>query len=490
MSGLKSGAIVVLLAIPFALYSAWQVQGVTRADMIVSDPPSDKGLPTKEQLAAVRGKAEKWAVDVRKASVVVYQYRAPVGDDKADDEDCNKLAKAVALRAADLGDLDTFLSDREKRDYVGNLQAQYAKWQVSKAVIDKAEKAVNAWFVSPIGAVDGPDTAAKVLEGFVPLVEEYSRDTRFSDRLKAATWRMKARIRVIEALQDAATDPYKKVLQLKLPFPAASANADVRKALNAPRGIREQVKLLQQELAQARENGLPTPPALTDAVKEAVKQSEEWAAKEQLLGLFAEPTLFTDPNGAADWLGKVQAQFNRTTTAEGKALIHQKVQEFCEAYVPRVVALDDKVLLNGKPLPRSAVTIDYPAVGGKRDSARLSPLYSGLNEFNVAERYPDPSTRVIFNDGEFFPKQLEPTTLSRAAETFMKARAELESGTGGPRWSAKSIGELKNKCNALASEVNKLKTPSSKTDALQLADRLTSLAQGAADSAQLFEKGP
>src|SRR5437773_1355746 len=114
MGGLKSGAILLLLAVPFALYAAWQVRGVSRADLIVSDPPSDKGVPAKEQLAAARAKAEKWSADVRKAAAVTYQFRAPGPDDAAADDECNALARSAAARSAELTDLEQFLAGVEK----------------------------------------------------------------------------------------------------------------------------------------------------------------------------------------------------------------------------------------------------------------------------------------------------------------------------------------------------------------------------------------
>src|SRR5436190_2217782 len=67
MSGLKGGAVLVLLAIPLALYAAWQVNGVARTDMIVSDPPADRG-PPKDQLTAAGAKAAAWAAETRKAA--------------------------------------------------------------------------------------------------------------------------------------------------------------------------------------------------------------------------------------------------------------------------------------------------------------------------------------------------------------------------------------------------------------------------------------
>jgi hypothetical protein len=275
-----------------------------------------------------------------------------------------------------------------------------------------------------------------------------------------------------------------------LPWPSERDNPDVERALGAPSALRDQVKLLQQELIQIRDQGLTLPPVLADQAKEAVKLANDWAVKEQLLSLFAEKTLFINPSGAADWLAKIHAQFIRATTPEVKALIRLKVQEFCQAFIPTGAALDDVVLLNGKEQRRQQITVEFTSTEGKRETTRLTAQFNGVNEFNVAKRYPGPSTRVVVENGEFFPDQLKPTPLSQSAELFVKARTELESGTSVPKWSVKSIEGLKNTCNSLAVEVNKLKDAGPRADRLHLWDRLTSLAQGAASYPLLFQSGP
>jgi hypothetical protein len=60
-----------------------------------------------------------------------------------------------------------------------------------------------------------------------------------------------------------------------------------------------------------------------------------------------------------------------------------------------------------------------------------------------------------------------------------------------PKWSAKSIDELKNKCKPLEVAINKLVVRDGKTETLpRLMDRLESLSKGAAACPLLFAKGP
>src|SRR5262245_42608037 len=124
MSRMKSGAILLLLMIPFGLYCVWQVQSVTSTDLSAAEPPSEKGLPDKDQLAAGKAKAEKWAGNVKRASDVAMQYRATTPEDAIEDGAAKAVANAAASRATDLTDLEKFLSDAENPAFVGTLKAK------------------------------------------------------------------------------------------------------------------------------------------------------------------------------------------------------------------------------------------------------------------------------------------------------------------------------------------------------------------------------
>jgi hypothetical protein len=170
-----------------------------------------------------------------------------------------------------------------------------------------------------------------------------------------------------------------------------------------------------------------------------------------------------------------------------------RLSEFCDAFIPPEVLLDDAVLLDGKRVPRSEVEVKYfPASGGGSKRAKLTadPDKTALNEFTVAERYPGEDTLVLLGATEYYPKQLKPTEQSRAAVLFAEARRALASAPGAPRWTPKTIDELKNTCKPLSKEVNQLKVPGGKPDTSpEIWTRLESLAKGAEACRQLFEKG-
>src|SRR4051812_44266816 len=110
MRGMKGGALLLFLSIPFALYAAWQVYGATRIGSTVPEPPADKTAP-KEQLATSSAKASKLADEVRKAVEVAWQYRAAGPADNSPDGNVAAVVRAASARAADLNDLDRFLSN-------------------------------------------------------------------------------------------------------------------------------------------------------------------------------------------------------------------------------------------------------------------------------------------------------------------------------------------------------------------------------------------
>ncbi len=439
MSGLKSGMIVLLLAVPFVVYGVFQVQAAAQSDLIADDPPSDKGLPTKEQLAAAKIKAEKWAGDVREVSAVALQFRAAVAVDPAADKECTALAKLVAARSADLTDLEKFLSGVDRPVYVGGLKDRYTEWQANKAKLAKAEDAIDNWLKGALpGTMDSAAAANQAMKGFADLVADYKRDSKFADAGKADAWQVEARVKVIRSLEEAAKKPYAAVLELPLPLPSAVKNKLVEQALGAPAAIREQARMLRDDLSRAEERKAVSP-RVEKLAREILAVADEWAAKEELLGLFADPELFTDPNKAAEWLPKVQTQLNKTQTDAGRELIRKKVQQFCDAYIPRVTRLDEVVLIQGKAEPRNGVTIEYDS------DAKVQPLtdrLERLNEFTFPTAFKN-FDRIVWAGGNKFTgtkSALQPTPKSVAAREFTLARATVTT------WSSATVNQLKMKC--------------------------------------------
>jgi hypothetical protein len=445
MSGLKSSAIVLLVAIPFGLYVAWQVQKVTTGDLLVSEAPSEKGVPGKEQLATTRAKAERWVGEVRKASAVVYQFRAPGADDTTADAECTALVRATGTRAADLSDLEKFLSRIANPQFTGKLKDRYKSWYDETEELRLAAASIEQWFDDRRPVIDSATAAGAITAQFNKLLEPYtSKNSIFMDRGLVAGWRVRVIARIVEGLSDAVRGPYKRVLELPLPLPVAEKNEDVRTATGALREMKAQVERLDRAAAQARTDGITIPEKAQSARTRALDAVKEWAAGDELLALFADPELLTDPNKAATWLPKVQEQLGYTQSAAGRAMIRKKVQEFCEAYVPKQARLDSEVLLQGIREQRSGVEITYASDAGTKP---LTDLPDGLNEFNYTKQFKN-FDRVEW--GSKFtgtPGALKPTPKSLVARDFSLARTDVTT------WSPAAVNRLKMKCEAEAAGV-------------------------------------
>jgi hypothetical protein len=244
---------------------------------------------------------------------------------------------------------------------------------------------------------------------------------------------------VLESLQAAATGPYDEVLALALPLPDPKNDKRVEKALGAPTAIREQVRLLEAELAAVKAARRELPERAAKLANSVLRTADEWAAKEELLALFADPELFTNPTKATDWLPKVQAQFNKTQTATGRELIRKKVQQFCEAYIPRAARLDTNVLVRDKELPRVNVKIVYQATGKPKTERALTDHPTMLNEFNFITLHPD-FDQVAWPGGFGGKDSLKPTAASFVARDFTSERATVTV------WAAGTVEQLKKKC--------------------------------------------
>ncbi|HSQ55454.1 MAG TPA: hypothetical protein VLM40_06890, partial [Gemmata sp.] len=212
-------------------------------------------------------------------------------------------------------------------------------------------------------------------------------------------------------------------------------------AIGALAEMKVQEARLEDLAANARASGIALPKNAETAKAAAIQKAREWAAADQLLALFADPELFTEPNKATTWLPKVQAQFARMQTEGGKELIRKKVQQFCDAYIPRAARLDAEVLIQGKREPRKGVTIEYDS---DAKSQPLSDVTDKLNEFNFKAMHKG-FDRIVWSNGNRFTGDagaLRPTPRSIAARDFTRARA------GMTEWTPASINQLKMKCEA------------------------------------------
>ncbi|QJW96774.1 hypothetical protein [Frigoriglobus tundricola] len=472
----RGGGLLLLLAVPFGLYVGWQVNGVARTDMIASAPPADRGA-TKDQLEKAHARTAAWAGEVRKAVAVTWQFRPAGPEDLTPDAAASGVVRASALRSADLNDLDLFLSGVERPTFAGKLKASYDRWVVDANQARQDEREVRAWLARPPAVASTAD-ANKALDAATKLINQYSERSRFTDRAKTASWRVQSRLVVVKALAAQADTQYRTAVAVKLPLKAG--NNEIETAVETLTGVRTLIDELRAAEKQADEERVPLNEKLRGEIDAQGAVADQCRASLELLKLFARPDLFTNPDGAAAWLKQVGDQYADTKDEKTKALLREKVQEFCDAFVPEKVRLDDAVLLKGERVSRAEVKVKFPRGDGTSEIVELSAAADGLNEFNVTERHPGDSTFIKYN-GEQYPKHLQPTDLSRAAVVFMSERNKVGLGTRGPKWTVQSVTQLKNACEAkmeLVDKMDRLKAPKPADDELKIRTRLQSLLDG------------
>ena len=454
MKGRTGGGLLLLLAVPFGLYVAWQANGVARTDMIVSAAPADRGAP-KEQLEKVHARTAAWAGEVRKAVAVTWQFRSAGPEDATTDATVTSVTRASALRSADFNDLDLFLSGVERPAFAGKLKPSYDRWVVDANQARQEEREVCEWLNKSL-TVTSTAEATKALDTATKLIDRYSERSRFADRAKVATWRVQARLVVVKALTALADTQYRAAVAVKLPL--ESGKNEVLTTVETLNGVQTLLDGLRAAEKQAEEERVSLNEKLRGEIDSQGAVADQCRASLELLKLFARADLFTNPNGAAAWLKQVGDQYAKTKDNRTQALLREKVQEFCEAFVPEKVRLDDTVLLQGK-VPRVELRTEVKVKhveDGEYKRADLSTTADGLNEFNVIQRYPSNSTLIAYNGGEAYPNDLKPTDLTRAAKIFSDERKKVGAGASGPKWTIKSVTQLKNACEVQKEYVDKM----------------------------------
>lgn len=483
MSGWKGGGLLLVLAVPLALYAAWKVKDVVRTDMVVSSVPPDRG-GTKEQLAATKAKAATLAGDAQKASRVALLYKQAGPDDRAETPVAAATTKAATARAAVLSNLDLLLGGNNKPDFVGDKdeKAFFNSMHKDSTLTNDARAKIETYNANPVS-----DDAGAWMKGLEGLLTDYLK-TGFHSRGAAAMWRIEGRLKVIDRLAVLAEEKYPKAIEV--PLSDRSADNALTAAVALFNEVERQVENLGGDAQQAV-NAQVDPAkyqAEIDKRKETAKKTE---GRRKLLALFTQKALFTDAPGAAVWLGKVAALY-KDASASDKVHIRSKVQEFCEGFIPATAKLDDTVILKEKGYERAKISIKYRDDKNESKFAPLSSDPNGLTEYNAAMRYPGTTTfaAIDMKNPEYL-ELLKPTELSDAAVLYNKLRKAVPPAKDGRKWTVKTIEELKNACEkekVLVNHLNKLKALNENSEA-QILVRLEGLVDGLKAHGELIE-GP
>ncbi|MCS6865097.1 MAG: hypothetical protein RMJ56_12015 [Gemmataceae bacterium] len=484
MKRLPPSLVLLLLALPLVTYAVVQVSIVVRSEVLTPEPPTEQG-PSAEALAAAHRRATAWSNEVRKAAIVAQQYRAPDASEASAEPPVRAVIQAAAARSANLNDLDVFLAEVERPQFSGVLKKQYEQWLNERQETKRDAEAVVAWLSQP-PPIRSLNDAHKALAEVNTLIRTYTSRSKFSDTAKATLWRLRARWLVIERLLDLANSHYRTALQTPLPLePGTNA---LNTAVETLRALKTQLEIFSADLRQAEADYPRLDPTLRANLEARGNIADECIAHEELLKLLGQDDLFTNATGADAWLAQVAARYRRTKDDALRAIIREKVQEFCEAYIPPQAQLDREVILNGRPVPRKNVVIKFiEQPSGKVQRQPLSADDEGLNEWTAPKRYSPESTFVEYMGSEHYLQELRATRLSQVAVMYNAARKQLTESTERPRWTQKSAERLKKACEIDKDLVDQLESRGSSSGrAAKIWTRLNILIAGMTNNPDLF----
>jgi hypothetical protein len=170
---------------------------------------------------------------------------------------------------------------------------------------------------------------------------------------------------------------------------------------------------------------------------------EDWRARNDLLVKFAVDPPGLAPEDAKKWFKDVNTQVGRLKDAATKAIIRDKVQQFCDALIPKKFALDSLVMVSTRTVERSDLKARY-AKDGKLDSTFpvLTDDPDLLNEMTAKTKGP---RGLLFDSfyldasGGIDPNVVKPTAKSKASLAFLAARATVPEKNG---WTRDTVARL------------------------------------------------
>ncbi len=182
--------------------------------------------------------------------------------------------------------------------------------------------------------------------------------------------------------------------------------------------------------------------------QDMTKGYEDWTARSELLVLFAEDPVKLVPARAAEWFKDVNTLYVKLKVSSTKKVIETKVQQFCNAFLPNKLALDEIVLvgIDKRTINRTNINVRYKynAAPFYRDPEPvLTDDPTRLNE-RTAEKYQVPADAIFdrfTRNGS--PVDVEPTSLTKASFAYLEARQDVLSGG----WTRGNVSEMIVKAN-------------------------------------------
>lgn len=180
------------------------------------------------------------------------------------------------------------------------------------------------------------------------------------------------------------------------------------------------------------------------------KGYEDWIARRELLDLFALDPVKLVPARAVEWFNDVNTLYVKLKVSSTKKVIETKVQQFCNAFLPTKLALDEMVFIgiDKRIVNRTNINVRYKYNVGKtfRDPEPvLTDDPTRLNECTHKEKTQVPADaefQTFTRNGS--PVDVEPTSLTKASFAYLEARQDVPTVGG---WTRGIVAEMIVKAN-------------------------------------------
>jgi len=409
MSPLTKRMIMIGLWIPFAAYAAREWTG-TVGRSAGSMPVSQK--PDRDK--AAKAKAEKkYKADVARDEVQASVSFTSVKN-KSDYKEALTEREWAMKNAQPFFDGANF---RDKPTFGGEHAMRFEPlFEQVKKLVD-CEKEFEKWYKRDVK----PPLASALRELDDDILKPFSDNKAPQDM--SSKYSLRGRYRVLDEIAKQLAKDYDKRLSESKMLPVSRSDEILPK-------IEAVLKL------HAECNGIDAPSVKLDTGRD----EQDWKARLELLNLFAKNPVSLTPPESTEWFDDVNKYYGHLKDAATKRLIREKVQQFCGQYVPDRLALDEYILVDGKPMKREEMKVRYKADGKFLDLYRLSTDPKGLNERNAEKAPPDAPPGTLLNTyvrgaNSYPPDDVKATPLSAAAFDYFKARQDVP-GNG---WNRKTM---------------------------------------------------
>lgn len=419
MSGWTKRLIALALLVPFGLYAANAISAAL--DRSAAPLPASQA-PDRAKSEALRADAKAKADRARNEIQAAVSYRS---DDAARHKDI------LAERNWLVRNAQSF--DQSNAKFGGKFKDVFQDAYKSQEAVRVAQQAIDDW-LSPSHKIP-PDAMADLKE---------CRDTLIGDYRRAGGPPVRAAELELRCLRKTEIECYARFLA---EFDTAVKEAAIPFSGSA-RLVADGKDLVQVQ--KDFQTVYTATPELQDKMRlesdTVAGDEKESRALLELLELFAVDPAGATPKAGGDWLDRVNALYANLKSARTKKLLQQKTQQFCDAFLPPKLALDDELTFQGKPAKRSDVKVRY-VHDSDREKFELQPLTAdpeGRNERTAPDRAksPPPAShsfhRFILGGNSANAAEVAPTARSVAAFDYHAVRQDIAADG----WTAKSVAKL------------------------------------------------